>query len=296
MNFDRAVIEVNGACNYTCQMCPQSKGRDADFLGSMDKDTFKAVLRQTNPKIVNLEGSGEPTMKSDLPWYIETAKEHGAKVYIFSNGLKMRGQFMKDCVSAGLDFFRFSIIGYNEQTYLKWMNSSSFNWVLENLYAMRDYAKETHVSSYHLLLDEASKDYELKQYLKIADGGQCEIWAMHNWSGMYEPEVAREGQKRTCGRPFANDIVIRANGAVHPCCQVLGRDSEAVLGNVHGETIKEIYHGHKYNALRTGHRNQDYPSFCNDCDFLIQDPEVLIYSNYAQDGQMNGTNFNLKEL
>ena len=32
----RAVIEINGGCNYTCAMCPQSDpGRDKGFLKKM---------------------------------------------------------------------------------------------------------------------------------------------------------------------------------------------------------------------------------------------------------------------
>ena len=296
MIFDRAVIEVNGSCNYSCNMCPQSTGRDPDFLVKMDRDTFKSVLSQTNPKVVNLEGSGEPTLNSDLPWYIETAKATGAAVYIFSNGLKMRGQFMKDCVNAGLDFYRFSIIGYNAQTYAKWMQSQSFNWVIENMYAMREYAEQTKVASYHLILDNDNISHETQEYLKIADGGLCEIWKMHNWSGSYNPSQPRSGLVSSCNRPFANDIVVRANGVVHPCCQVLGRDAEADLGNVKEISVSKIFTGDKYEGLRSGHLSGDFPSYCSDCDFLMDDPEVLVYSNHAQDGRMHGTDFNLKGI
>ena len=136
MQIDRAVIEVNGACNYSCNMCPQTNGRDADFLTEMPLSTFKALLLELKPNVVNLDGSGEATLTKELPKYIEAVKEVGAKAYLFSNGLKMRNQFMKDCVDAGLDFYRFSIIGYTPQLYAKWMNSRSFYWVLENMQMM----------------------------------------------------------------------------------------------------------------------------------------------------------------
>tara|TARA_R100001510_G_scaffold57623_2_gene66485 strand:- start:200 stop:1030 length:831 start_codon:yes stop_codon:yes gene_type:complete len=274
-------------------MCPQTDGRDVDFLTEMPLSTFKGLLLELRPNVVNLDGSGEATLTKELPKYIEAVKEVGAKAYLFSNGLKMRNQFMKDCVDAGLDFYRFSIIGYTPQLYAKWMNSRSFYWVLENMQMMRDYAKKCKVASYHLILDNSNIEYEKQKYLEISDGGLVEIWKMHNWSGVYHSD--RKGKKRTCGRPFSPDAVIRANGAVHPCCQVLGRDTEATLGNINKNTFEEIYTGQVYQNLREQHKNGDYPSFCKDCDFLIEDSEVLVYSNYAKENVMNGAEFSLKD-
>jgi radical SAM protein with 4Fe4S-binding SPASM domain len=299
MYIDRAVLEINGGCNYTCQMCPQTTAdgktgaRGKSWLKKMSIGTFEDLIIQSRPKVVNLDGSGEATLNNDLPKYIEIVKKHGSKAYIFSNGYKMRGQFMRDCVDAGLDFFRFSIIGYNEETYRKWMNASNFNWVTENMYLMREYAQDCMVSSYHLILNNNEIEYEKQQYLKVANGGPVEIWKMHNWSGVYTSD--RKGKKKTCGRPFSPDAVVRANGAVHPCCQVLGRDDEAILGNIHDNTLEDIWHGETYEKLREDHRTGNYPSFCKDCDFLIDDPEVLVYSNYAQEYKMNGSEFTLNE-
>ena len=80
---------------------------------------------------------------------------------------------------------------------------------------------------------------------------KTEIWKMHNWSGAYDVGATnqRKGEVKTCGRPFSPDVVIRAGGndgkrgAVHPCCQVLGRDEEAVLGHTSENTIQEIVEG-----------------------------------------------------
>ena len=75
---------------------------------------------------------------------------------------------------------------------------------------------------------------------------KTEIWKMHNWSGVQDISESgvREGKKKTCGRPFSPDVVIRAGGlekktgAVHPCCQVLrtGRRGR-VLGHCSDDNI-----------------------------------------------------------
>jgi MoaA/NifB/PqqE/SkfB family radical SAM enzyme len=318
MKIDRAVIEINGGCNYTCQMCPQTNSngttgaRGKNWLKKMSLDEFEDAVAQcaeAGLRVVNLEGSGEPTLNSDLPRYIEIVKKYNAKSFMFSNGMRMRGDFMQDVVDAGCDFFRFSIIGYDVDTYKKWMNSPFFHVVVNNLHEMQQYVTSSGskctVATYHLITDNSRVDYERDKYLELVNSAnvKTEIWKMHNWSGVYDPSYKRSGSKKTCGRPFSPDVVIRAGGldegkgAIHPCCQVLGRDDEAVLGHLSENTLKEIWHGEAYENLRQQHRTEQWPDFCKDCDFLIDDPNVLVYSNHdTKLYQMHGTEFNLNEF
>jgi len=317
MHIDRAVIEIQGGCNYTCQMCPQTHpdgttgARGKDWMRKMPLPEFEryvAECAEAGLNVVNLDGSGEATISLDLPEYISVVKKYGAQAVIFSNGYRMNGNFMQECVDAGLDFFRFSIIGYDYDTYKKWMNSENFYRVISNLHEMKRYVVRSKsdcvVATYHLILDNDNIDYEVEQYCKIVKSANVstEIWKMHNWSGVYDPDYEREGAKKTCGRPFSPDIVIRAGGiggatgAVHPCCQVLGRDDEAVLGHGSINTLNEIWYGDKYNKLRKQHEMGDYPDFCKDCDFLVDDPEVLVYTNHGRENyKMYGTKFNLDD-
>src|SRR5210317_80567 len=317
-NIDRAVIEVNGGCNYSCSMCPQDRrtgGRHKDFLKKMSLEDFErnvADCAQHGLNVVNLDGSGEATLNRDLPKYIEIVKKYGAKAFIFSNGHRMKGQFMRDCVDAGLDFYRFSMIGYDVETYDKWMYNrigGTFGSTWDKIKAMKEYVNETNsdcvVATYHLITDNDKLEFELNHYKKIVEelGIKTEIWKMHNWSGVYAlGNNSRNGEIKTCGRPFSPDVVIRAGGldnkrgAVHPCCQVLGRDEEAVLGHTSENTIEEIWYGEAYETLREQHRTGNYTDFCKGCDFLLDDPEVLVYTNFERDlMKMHGTKFDLDD-
>ena len=317
LQVDRAVIEINGGCNYSCSMCPQDArtgGRDKRFLKNMKIDEFERIVAELSEhglNVVNLEGSGEPTLNKKLPEYIKIVKKYGAKAYTFSNGYRMQGDFMERCVDAGLDFFRFSIIGYDAEQYNKWMHNTvggNYGIVLNNLKNMQEYVEksgaDTTVATYHLILDQEKIDYEVEQYKKIVEwaGVKTEIWKMHNWSGIYKPTEDRKGKVKTCGRPFSPDLVIRAGGldgktgAVNPCCQVLGRDEEAVLGHFSDQTFEEIWHGKEYEQLREDHTTGNYPDYCKGCDFLLDDPEVLVYSNHKRSlYKMVGTDFNLND-
>ena len=299
LNIDRAVIEINGGCNYKCQMCPQTTGRGKDWLKKMPLSEFERLLDETQPRLVNLDGSGEATLNRNLPEYIDACTRRGIESYIFSNGFNMKGDFMKSCVDAGLTYYRFSVIGYDEITYIKWMARDAFATIRQHAYDMIQYGGDTTVASYHLILDNDRTDFEVEQYRKNfiePSGTQAEIWKMHNWSGVYSPEYEREGKIRTCGRPFSPDLVIRANGKVHPCCQVLGNDDAAILGDVKENTVEEIFYGEKYEALREAHRTGDYPDYCKGCDFLIEDSEALVWTNADRSiDKMVGTEFNLQD-
>src|SRR6056300_539610 len=319
MKIDRAVIEVQGGCNYSCSMCPQDKrtgGREKDFITRMSLLEFEDNVRDCAKhglRVVNLEGSGEPTLNRQLFEYIKIVKKYNAKAFAFSNGLRMSGDYMKKCVDAGLDFFRFSFIGSTPDEYNQWMYNTkggNFDIITENIARMQEYVEQSGsdcvVATYHLITEEDSnlQELQLNRYKELvaALGVKTEIWKLHNWSGVYKPTYDREGKVKTCGRPFSPDVVIRAGGldgkrgAVAPCCQVLGRDSEAVLGHTSELSIQEIVEGPEYEALREGHRTGNYPSYCQDCDFLIDDPEVLVYTNHERDlYKMHGTEFDLND-
>jgi len=302
LNLQRIVMEVFGGCNYTCQMCPQTNpGRGKGFTRKMPLTEFKRILDNLVPKYgnpqINLEGSGEPTMAKDLPEYVKAVKKKGLKCFMYCNGARLNGKFMQDVIDAGIDFIRISIIGYNKEKYKQWMNVDNFDLILSNIKEIKEYAKKTNshcqLSTYHLITDNKNILNEIEEYKKNVinvNDVTSYIWKMHNWSGNYENKNERKKtDRRTCGRPFAPEITIRAggeigrHGAIVPCCQTLGPPNEekSILGHLDKETFEAIYSGERYNKLRKAHeeKNFDDIDYCKDCDFLFDDPEVLVWSN-----------------
>jgi len=302
LKLNRIVMEVFGGCNYTCQMCPQSNpGRGKGFTRKMPLKEFKRILDELVPKYgkpqINLEGSGEPTMAKDLPEYIKAVKEKGLKCFMYCNGARLNGKFMEDVINSGIDFIRISVIGYNKKLYAKWMDIDNFELIISNLKELIKYKNKINsnckVSTYHLITDNNKIDYEIDEYKKNVIntvGSIGYIWKMHNWSGNYSNTNPRKKtDRRTCGRPFAPEITIRAGGqigrtgAIVPCCQTLGPPNEekSILGHMDKQTFEEIYNGNEYQKLRDAHekKNFDQIDYCKDCDFLYNDPEVMVWSN-----------------
>ena len=180
-------------------------------------------------------------------------------MFLYCNGARLNGKFMRDVIDSGIDFIRISIIGYNKEKYNKWMNVDNFELIQQNINEIQNYFKKSKskclLSTYHLITDNNNIQYEIDQYkTNIINklGTTSYIWKMHNWSGNFDNQNKRlKTQRRTCGRPFAPEITIRAGGAlgrksaIVPCCQTLGPPNEekSILGHLDEETFEEVYLG-----------------------------------------------------
>ena len=149
------------------------------------------------------------------------------------------------------------------------MNIDNFELILKNLSELKTYIDtsnaQTKVSTYHLITNNDNIQEEIELYKKnvinvVNSTGY--IWKMHNWSGNHDNINPREKTKRrTCGRPFAPELTVRAGGSagrtggVVPCCQTLGPPNEekSILGHLDRNSFEEVYFGKNYEELRKAH-------------------------------------------
>ncbi len=292
-------LEINGGCNYKCPMCPQSNGREKEFLKKLPFDVFKKVVddgAQYGVEVISLQGSGEPTLNRDMWRYVEYVKQKGLKCISLTNGFRLDAEMCESLIRAGIDVLRVSAIGYDRETYKTWMSMDAFDRVRDHVRCFIELNErlggQSALSLYHLILDIKQRDHEVAQYRKNwidFTGAPGEIWMMHNWAGTYDdaPYGRRKNEKRSCGRPRAPYLYVRAgglngqHGAVVSCCFTLGRDGEAVLGHLDSQTIAEVVKGDRYEELRRLHDEKrfDEISYCKDCDQLYDCPESLVWTN-----------------
>jgi len=310
-------MELNGGCNYKCKMCPQSISREKEFLKKLSLDTFIKTIddaMQYGLKTVTLHGSGEPTLNRDMPDFVRVVKERGLTCISFTNGLKLTEKLSKELINAGIDILRLSCIGYNEETYVEWMEKGDYNIVRENAKRFVELTKGTSTEMHinHLIIDRDNIDYEIEMYRKNwgeYTGASSEIWLMHNWSDSdkvelnYGRDEKQEAPKlRTCGRPFAPLLQVRAGGldghmaAVVACCMVLGKDSQGVLGHLDTTTIEEVVNSPEFIELRKAHEEERFDDipYCKGCDQLIETPEALVWCDIQ--GREYGQSKNLATL
>jgi len=310
-------MELNGGCNYKCKMCPQSVSREKEFLKKLPLDVFEKVIddaMQYGLKTVTLHGSGEPTLNKDMPDFVRAVKKRGLTCISFTNGLKLTEKLSKELIDAGIDILRLSCIGYDKETYEEWMERGDYDLVRENAKRFVELAKgkntEMHIN--HLIIDKDNIDYEIAMYRKNwgeYTGARSEMWLMHNWSHSDKVELKylreeflNKKKLRTCGRPFAPLLQVRAGGldghkaAVVACCMVLGKDSQGVLGHLDTDSIADVVNGELYTELRKAHEEKRFDdiSYCKGCDQLIDTPEALVWCDIP--GREYGQSKNLATL
>ena len=291
-------MELFGGCNYTCKMCPQGTdvGREKEFKKCLKWDVFTKIVDdgiKNGVKTITLHGGGEPTLHKKFIECIKYIRNQDIQCIAFTNGYALDKKLCQDIAKSGLSILRISVIGYNRETYKKWMNIDAFELVRDNVKYLIQQCKGTPTKIFlsHLITDEKNKEYELEQYKNNwveYTGIKAEIWMMHNWSGIYSGPYLRSGKnRRTCGRPLSPRLEVRAGGigkkqgAVVVCCMMLGHDSKATLGHLDDQTINDVINGKLYRGLVSAHREERFDdiSYCKDCDQLYHVPDSLVWTN-----------------
>ena len=295
-------LELNGGCNFKCEMCPQVDGREKDFLKKLPSDLLEKILDDAinhGVEAVSLHGSGEPTLNATMPEAVVAVKKRGLKCVSFTNGYRLDEDMSRRLIEAGIDILRISAIGCDRDSYLRWMSVDAFERVRNNVKRFIELNLEIGGNSaihlYHLITDAKNIKEETSNYQRNwvnFTGALAEIWLMHNWAGEYDTPYARSNylsgtKPRSCGRPFADLLQVRAGGigghtgAVVACCMVLGKDSTAVLGHLDDQSIEDVVSGEEYEKLRRAHRDGRFEdvSYCKDCDQLLDVPDALVWSN-----------------
>lgn len=164
-------IEINGGCNYKCEMCPQATGREKSFLKKLPIDTFAKVVddaEQYGLEVVSLHGSGEPTLNSNMAQYVEYVKNKGLQCISLTNGYRLTPDMSKSLIKAGIDMVRVSAVGYDRETYKKWMSQDAFELVREHVIKFRETNEQlggnSEIQLYHIITDIDALEYELEQY------------------------------------------------------------------------------------------------------------------------------------
>ncbi len=115
-------VEVTTRCNLACTFCSHPS-LTKEQTGDLPINLFEKILKDAAEfggiSAVNLNGLGEPTLRKDLPNFIEVAKSNSVDDVMFhTNGTQLISQkYIEDLIESGLDRVIVSVDSPDKETY-----------------------------------------------------------------------------------------------------------------------------------------------------------------------------------
>lgn len=276
-------LEVTTKCNSHCSFCPRDEviksGRRKieDITLEAFSDTVQA-LKESRYEFdwISISGLGEPLLYPDLIEAIRIIK-HNFPDTLLKMNTNALSLIPRRLIDSGLDrlvcslnvayrgdFEEFKRINYDKvETNIRYFLASKGNHAPETL---------IRVNAFDINLPHIKKTREYwKKYLNEND--HFAMGRFSNWAGKIDRHkfVAHDVTEARHVCKFLDNeraIAINLDGSVFPCCVAIAETSESplYLGNIHRNSLKEIYESPKMRHLIETHQIGEYIGPCKNCD------------------------------
>ena len=286
-------IQVTNICNANCVFCAYRKLESEK--GFMRFETFKKAVDEyveMGGKTVSFTPIiGDPLIDSNLLEKIKYVKSKGKieKIYFYSNGILLsKNDIYKALVDSGIHHICISLGDTNREKYKIVYKVDAYPLVIDGLSKLLKYNKEKgervlisinfRASS---LPSEIMESEDFKNLIKpyISDKVNFDFMKNYdNWGGVIRQEdmvgimkMRRNKAVKTipCARTFEPTIL--HNGDVRACSTRIRTTEfdELVVGNIHKNTLKEIYFGKEMAKVRESFLKNTLLSICKDCSRYV---------------------------
>lgn len=282
-NLKLIEIETFSYCNRTCWFCPNSfiDRRVEHGKHVMSDEVYTDIINQLYDINYNGEISysryNEPLAKKEIILKrIKEAREKLPKAIlrINTNGDYLRDkQYIDELIKSGLSQLWVQQYLENDE---KYNHAKSMQWInnkIESL-GVKDNAE----------LITNIDNYKIEYNIKLAD-----TFLMHIRARNFEVDGSSRGgtidlnkeyqRTKRCSQPI-NNLYIDYNGNVMTCCAVrsdIPEHADQITGNIHSQTLQDIFSSDAYNYLRNMHNNdtQVKTGHCRTCKIGINHKELI---------------------
>jgi hypothetical protein len=282
-------------------MCPREKMKRAQ--GVLDVALYRRVLDEaatTGARVISLENYGESFLDPHIFERARYARQKGMELFTITNGSLLDDKKAEQ-VADLFTKIRISMYGVTKGTYEKIHQGLDFDKVKKNVDKLfetrRRNRSKLKIEMYFLLMKENEHEMQdfVDSYKRTADA--LSVWRPHNWGDGRRYRNPTGNKKVSCGRPMTGPVQVQWDGLVVPCC--FDYDSKIILGDLNRQTLHDVLHGERYEALRCAHTSGEFTAFpfCDNCDQLNKREDVLVYTTIKDSvvGATNTTYFDLKK-
>lgn len=264
-------IELSSVCNLHCPMCYTITDQFKEHVNTtrMEWDLFTRIIDEIGGKVpaIRLSLRGEALLHKRFVDCIRYAKSKGIKeVSTLTHGGKLTLDFFKQITDAGIDWITISVDGVGA-TYEKIRKPIKFPDVLSKIKAIAEYKRAHHLHRpvikvqgiWPAIRENPQQYYEtfepitdLVAFNPLIDylGNDTQIEYLEDF---------------TCPQQYQR-LVIGADGLVMKCSN--DEENREIIGNINKESVHQVWHGEKMNAVRELHkRNRGFmeSAVCRKC-------------------------------
>ncbi len=276
-NFPQEVrIENTNLCNAACIICPREKMTRPS--GIMSINLFEKIIKEIaqHPiQSVHLQGYGEPLIDKEFPLRIQIAKKLKISCVLFwTNASLLTPELTQSILSAGIDKIIISFYGTRQNTYEKTMRGLDYHSTLNNIFNLFWFRKQIGMHKPSITLryipilekqDSVKKFYhQFSSLITPALGDSFNFGRLHNYGGGRD-YISLKKIYSTCERPWWT-LMILQDGRVSTCCKDF--NGEQIIGNLHDDTIENIWKGERMNQIRHDFMAIQYQTYpvCLQCE------------------------------
>lgn len=250
-------IELSSLCNLKCPMCYTITDEFSEKVNTtrMEWDLYTKIIDEIAGKVpaIRLSLRGEATLHKRFVDCIRYAKERGIKeVSTLTHGGKLTLPFFEKIAEAGIDWITISIDGVGE-TYERIRKPLKFDELLAKIKAIKAYKDERGLKR------PVIKVQGIWPAIRENPQQYYDTFAPYVDLVAFNPLIDYLGNDKnveylenfTCPQQYQR-LVVGADGLVMKCSN--DEENREVVGDLKGQTVHEVWHGEKLNAVRALHK------------------------------------------
>ncbi len=250
-------VELSSVCNLTCPMCYTitKEFKEQVNVTRIDWELYKKIIDEIGGKVTALRLSlrGEAMLHTKFIEAIKYAKDSGIKeVSLLTHGGKLTLPYFEKMVDAGVDWITISADGVGE-TYERVRKPLKFNDLLDKIKAIKQYKDE------HQLKRPVIKVQGIWPAVAENPDAYYDTFMPYVDLVAFNPLIDYLSNDKnieyldnfTCPQQYQR-LVIGADGLVMKCSN--DEENREVIGDIKQETVHQVWHGEKMQAVRDMHK------------------------------------------
>ncbi len=279
----RLGIETTNACNADCIFCAyQYQERPKSVMPtSVFAKAVKEYAAWGGGSLELTPVVGDPLMDKEFleKVCLAAAELRIRPLYFYTNAILLDPVRSKALIESGITDLHISTTGFDQEMYQRVYRSNQYPRVIQNLIDLLEINQGlSNPVNIRIFVRADRSIAEVEQFPDYARIRKypCEFhysYYFDNWAGAIastdlSPEMNLlpiPEKKGPCELLMVYPKIL-VNGDVTACgCRDYNGKSELILGNLHQNTLQEIWQNGKIEKIFKRFWNQDYPDICKDC-------------------------------